>query len=130
MQIWMIMLLGAGVIFLTQGNLLLIKINELSTSYTPSLPLLPIPQEKFWLTLTTSLMVVLISMCYMVQKDVRKTISIVELFLISKFTSTLFFVIFFITDQRALAYAVGVFTDGAMFLVTYSFFRSVKKIDV
>ena len=127
MQAWMIILLGAGVIFLSQGNQLLIKMNSLSAGYTPNLPLLPIPVEKFWLTLTISLMTVLIAIAYLSQKDIRRSKSLIELFLLSKFVSTLFFVIFFITDTRAFAYVIGVLSDGLMFLTTYWFYQAVKK---
>lgn len=127
LQIWMICFLGSTVVFLFFGNGLLEAINNVSTGLTPALPLIPLPDEKFWLTLTLSLMTTLIFLCYWGQRDIQKNLSAVVPLLVSKFASTLFFFIFLITEGRSLAYFVGVVTDGSIFLITYAFYQKVKK---
>ncbi|MBI2339805.1 MAG: hypothetical protein HYU99_05510 [Deltaproteobacteria bacterium] len=131
LQIWMILFLGATVVFLFFGNDLLSKINQLSARLFPSLPLVAVPQEKFWLTLSLSLMITLVFLCGWAQKDVAKNLAVVPVLLVSKFTSTFFYFIFFLVHERTLAYFVGLMTDGAIFLITWIFYgRAQKEIKV
>ncbi|HBF12931.1 MAG TPA: hypothetical protein DDW49_06030 [Deltaproteobacteria bacterium] len=126
LQTWMLILGSAGVFFLFFGNQLLISINKVSTRFFPKLPLINEPSEFFWLTLTLSLMVVLIFLCYWAQKDIRRNIDFVIPFLISKFVSTFFFFVFYFKQGYSLAYLVGVISDGSMFLITFYFYKKVK----
>lgn len=127
LQVWMICFLGASVVFLFFGNNLLESINALSLKISPSLEPIPLAHEKFWLTLTMSLMITLIFLCYWAQKDIQKNLFAVVPVLVSKFASTLFFFFFLITDNRSLAYFVGVVVDGSIFLITYFLYQKVRK---
>ncbi len=127
LQFWMVAFLGSTVVFCFFGNELLNRFNQLSSRFSPTLPLIAIPQEKFWLVLTTSLMITLVFLCYSGQKDIQKNISVVPPILVSKFVSTFFFFAFFILVSRCLAYFIGMVVDGSVFLLTYSFYRAVKK---
>lgn len=119
LQIWMITFLSAAVVFLFYGNTLLQRINDISIKLTPSLSLINLPQEKFWMTLTLSLMVTLVFLCYLGQKNIRQNHNVVLPILVSKFVSSFFFFVFFITVSHSLAYLVGLFVDGSIFLITY-----------
>ena len=72
-------------------------------------------------------MVTLVFMCYLGQKDIKKNILIVPPLLVSKFISTFFFFVFFILVSRCFAYFIGMVVDGSIFLITYAFYREVKK---
>lgn len=128
LQLWMVVFIPSTIIFSFFGNILFSWINKLTEMLLLTPALLPIPpsQERFWLVLTTSLMVTLICLCYWAQKDIRKNLILVRFILISKFTSTLFFFIFFMFFEKLGAYLIGMAADGAVFLIIYLFYRPVK----
>lgn len=127
LQIWMIVFLGAAVIFLFHGQTLLNEFNRITDLF--HLPFEPLPQasEKFWLALSLSLMITLVFLCYWGQKDIHTNHFVVVPILVSKFTSTFFYFVFLVSSHRALAYFIGCVADGFVFLVTYSFYHNLKK---
>ncbi len=127
LRVWMVLLLGATVIFLFHGNALIGILNDLAPVRSLSLVLLPLPVEKFWLALALSLMVTLVFLCYWGQKDIQKNHQAVVPFLISKFASTFFYFVFFAAVLPTFAYFVGMIADGLMFLATYFVYRAFLK---
>lgn len=113
-------------IFIFWQNPFLELINSLSAKFTPALIPIAIAQEKFWLVLTLSLMVTLVFMCIWGQNDIKKNHWVLPAILVSKFTSTFFFFLFFILVQKSLAYMVGVLSDGFVFLVTLIIYQKAK----
>src|SRR3989338_1825116 len=93
LQIWMGFFLAGAVMFLFFGRALFGTINHFSAFLFPSLPVISLEEQNFWLTLTTSLMVTLIFLTYLAQKDIRANFAFIAPILLSKFVSSgLFFV--------------------------------------
>jgi hypothetical protein len=126
LQIWMVVFLGAAIMFLFLGRHMLDSINSFSSRLFPSLPIIALPEENFFLTLTTSLMVTLIFLCYLAQKDIQKNLQFVVPVLLSKFVSAFFFFTFLLRE-KALAYFVGLLTDGSIFFITYFVYWRVRR---
>ena len=101
-------------------------INEISLRLTPALLPTPLPQEKFYFVLSLSLMFTLIYMCLIGQANIRINQWVIPAILVSKFTSTFFFFVFFLFYQKSLTYMVGTLTDGFVFLVTYFVYQKAK----
>ncbi|MBX7148207.1 hypothetical protein K1X76_03915 [bacterium] len=127
LKFWMFAFLGSSIVFLFFGDRLLTTINAIGLRVAPHLGMLPMPSEHFWLTLTMSLMFTLVFLCYLGQKDILKNHVVVPPILLSKFVSTTFFMIFFLTYQKSFAYLVGVLSDGPIFLITYLFYSKAKE---
>lgn len=127
LQVWVLLFGLAAFVFYFFGHPLFRFMNDFSFHLFPSLKAIAIPTEKFWLSLAMSLMITLVFLCYTAQKDIRKELNLVVVLLISKFSSTLFFFIAFVTDERLGAYLVGLFTDGGIFLITYLFYQRVFR---
>jgi len=127
LQLWAVLLTGCTLVFLFGGNFLLSTINEISARFNLPFVQLPLPVENFWMTLTLSLMTLLIFLSIAGAKDIRGNRITVPAILVSKFASSFFFFFFFMKSSRSLAYLVGLFTDGSMFLVTYYFYSKLRK---
>jgi hypothetical protein len=126
LKTWMIISLVlyavGGLNFLFGQNLLLENLNGVSQKlFKDRLPLCPLSTEKFWLTLTVSMMLMLVVICAFVAHDPQKYYMMVVILLASKAASTTQYVIFY-AQRRFFAYAVGFLTDGPLFLVTLYFF--------
>lgn len=128
MKIWTI-LFGIGAIsFLIAGDWILLAGNWAGTNiFHLSSPLMPVPTERFWLSLTTSLMVTITVLSYTVQKDIRANLKLTPLLLVSKLTSTVVFLSAYFWDAPYFNYLLGsVFCDGPIFVITFIFYRRVK----
>lgn len=124
---WMIvsvaLYLGAGFSFVVGQNRLLELINWFSTRFfKDQLPLIPLSTEKFWLALTTSMMLMLVVCCGMAAWDAEKFYLLVVPVLFSKACSTISYLLLFLFQKRYFAYLVGVLTDGPLFLITLAIF--------
>lgn len=122
MQVWMI-LFGIGALaFLFGGDQILKNGNRIGDLFgmTP----MPMPTERFWLSLTVSMMVTITALSFYIQRDVVVNKKITSFLLISKLTSTLVFLFFFFADHPYFNYLLGsVFCDGPIFLITFIFYR-------
>jgi len=126
LRFWVLAFGITTLIFLFWQVPFLDTINNISATYTPALLPIALPQEKFYLVLTLSLMTTLVVMCLWGQANIRKNHWVLPPILVSKFTSTFFFFIFFIFFQKSLAYMVGIMSDGFVFLVTYFIYNKAK----
>ncbi len=77
---------------------------------------LPLPSEKFWFTLSVSMMYMIAFSGYYASRD-EKRVWTWPVIIVSKGISTLFFIIFFFLDTLAFAYIVGVIVDGPLFVI-------------
>jgi hypothetical protein len=122
---WMIisafMYFFAGLSFLFLQNYLLGQINRLMAVFMSSRPQMPLSTEKFWLVLTSSMMLMLTVLCIFVAVDPEEYKAMVVIILLSKACSTGLFIWFFVKDKFP-AYLVGALTDGPLFLVTFVLF--------
>ena len=127
LKTWMIIsavIYGGGMLsFLFGQNLLLENLNKTSQLlFRDRFPLIPLSTEKFWLTLTTSMMLMLTALCIFAAADPKKYLAMVVIILLSKAGSTSQYLYLFFKQQRYFAYLVGALTDGPLFLVTLYFF--------
>lgn len=127
LRTWMIisavMYFGAGASFLLGQNLLLENINRVSTLlFRDRFPLMPLSSEKFWLTLTGSMMLMLVVLCAYAAVDPVRFRAMVVVILCSKLFSSAQYLYYFLKEKRYFGYLVGLLTDGPLFLVTFYFF--------
>ncbi len=127
LQFWAILFLVAGIVFVFFPNLVVQSLNQLALKITPSLPTLPLSQDRFWVVLMFSLMITLTFLCYSAQDDLKRRKDLVQFVLISKITSSLFFLVFFFVDRMALAYLLGMLVDGSIFVITLIFYSRALK---
>lgn len=127
LQLWMVVFFIAGSIFVFFPNTIVESLNKIAFKIAPSLPLLPLSQDRFWIVLMFSLMITLTFLCYAAQDDLKRRKDLVQFILISKITSTLFFFLFFFIDRMSLAYVFGGLVDGSIFLVTLAFYSRALR---
>lgn len=127
LRLWVVLFTVAGASFYIIPDRLSSLMNDISQKLFPSLPLITPITDRYWLSLSMSLMITLVFICYMAQKNITANLVLVRALLVSKFASTLFFFISFIVGDRLGAYLVGLLTDGIIFLITYAFYQPVRR---
>lgn len=128
------LLLFWGVVFFLATLIFLFKTDELFRFFNDlskflQLPLEPIvaPSESFWLVFVIALMASLVYVCFYASVDLKRRLDFVALILFTKFVSTVFFFVFFLTKSQALAYLLGAFVEGAVFISTYAMYMRVRR---
>ncbi len=126
LKYWMIasavMYFLAGLSFLFGQNRLLEQMNTVSAKlFKDRFPPIPLSSEKFWLVLTSSMMLMLTVLCGLAAFDPRQFMAMVIVVLASKLCSTTLYLIFF-AQKKYFAYLVGALTDGPLFIVTLIIF--------
>lgn len=92
-----------------------------------SLKEIPISVEKFWLSMTFSMMMTITALCYIAQHNIRKNKGYIIALLVSKSASALSALCFFIFSARYFAYLVIFLVDGSIFWVTLFFYIRASK---
>ena len=126
LRYWMLisafMYFFSGLTFLFGQNFLAGRMNQISTLlFKDKRPLMPLSTEKFWLVLTSSMMLMLVILCAFAAVDPNAYLKMVIVVLASKLCSTTLYFFFFARDKY-FAYLVGALTDGPLFVVTLAFF--------
>ena len=116
-----------GFVFVIIPEQLLKAFNLISQVIMPSLPLIPISVEKFWLSMTFSMMMTITALCYIAQHNIRKNKGYVIPLLISKSASSLAALCFFIFSAKYFSYLVIFVVDGALFWITLFFYLRANK---
>jgi uncharacterized protein (DUF362 family) len=101
--------------------------NLFSRILTPGLKETPISVEKFWLSLSFSMMMTIAALCYIAQHNIRKNKGYVIALLISKCASALSGLCFFIFSAKYLAYLAIFIVDGSIFWITLFFYVRANK---
>jgi len=114
-------LAGAAFVFATEPLFRLL--NTLGHLLLPGSPALALPSERFWLVLTTSLMVTLVYLSWKAGSDIRRNQSALFAILLSKATSTVVFLLVYLSSDHAFAYLAGAGIDGAIFLIHMVLYR-------
>ena len=127
LRTWMIISVvlyaSGGASFLLGQNLLLENINRISSLlFKDRFPLMPLSTEKFWLTLTGSMMLMLVVLCTYAAADPVRYSAMVVVILFSKAFSSCQYFYYFHKEKRYFGYLVGLLTDGPLFLITLFFF--------
>ncbi len=112
----------SGLYFLLFPNRLLNQLNTVSGwLFKEKFPPIPLSTEKFWLVLSTSMMLMLVVISVFVAVNPEKYLQMVVIMLFSKFCSSALYLLFFLKDKY-FAYLVGSLTDGPLFLITLIFY--------
>ncbi len=119
--------LSVGFIFFLAPGLVLKFINLFSRLLTPSLPETPLSVEKFWLSLTFSMMMTIAALSYKAQMNVRKNQGYVIPLLISKASSAMSAICLYYFSARYLSYLVIFFVDGGIFWLTLFLLIRAKR---
>ena len=101
--------------------------NTFSRILTPGLKESPISVEKFWLSMTFSMMMTITVLCYVAQYNIRKNKGYIIPLFISKSASALSALCFFIFSARYFAYLVIFIVDGSIFWITLFFYIRANK---
>jgi uncharacterized protein (DUF362 family) len=107
-----------GFAFAIMPEGILKAINFFSRILIPSLEEIPLSVEKFWLSMTFSMMMTITALCYIAQHNIRKSKGYIIALLISKSASAFSALCFFIFSARYFAYLVIFLVDGSIFWVT------------
>lgn len=91
-------------------------------------PILTPPTDRFFSTLSASLLVLLALLAYGASQDLRHRLSAVRAILVAKLVSSTLYALAFFTATRAFAYGAGAVTDGAIFAVTYYYYRRARHV--
>lgn len=125
MKFWTFLFGLGAVAFLLVGDWILYAGNYFSVEVMKwGLPAMPMPTEKFWLSLTVSMMATITMISYYIQRDVRANMVLTSFLLVSKLTSTSVMLSAFFWHRPYFNYLLGsVLCDGPIFLVTLIFYR-------
>lgn len=119
--------LVVGFAFAIMPERILKIFNILSRIMMPGLEETPVSVEKFWLSLTFSMMMTIAVLCYIAQHNVRKNKGYIIPLLISKSASALSSLYFFLFSAKYFAY-LGIFiVDGSIFWITLFFYIRANK---
>jgi hypothetical protein len=120
MRIYAFIYLVGAVIFLFRPDIVLYLINAVPKGFS-SLKEIPLPSERFWSVLATSMMVMLclLSIYASLYPKVR---SYVFVHLAAKMTSVAGFSFMYIAEQPYFAYLFGAIVDGLVILTIGAFY--------
>ncbi len=129
MQVWALLFGFGAVIFLLAGNLVIMGGNWISSALLHlNNPLMPMPSERFWLSLTVSMMATIAAIAYHIQRDVSTNKGLTSLILISKLVSTLTFLGMYFFSAPHFNYLLGsVFCDGPIFVITLIVYKRAVR---
>jgi uncharacterized protein (DUF362 family) len=116
-----------GFAFVLMPGPILRVFNLCSRIITPGLEEIPLSVEKFWLSMTFSMMMTIAALCYIAQHNIRKNKGYIIPLLISKSASALSALCFFIFSARYLAYLGICIVDGSIFWITLLFYVRANK---
>ena len=122
------------IIFLIFPDFLLEGVNRVSETLFPSLPQYPIGENRFWLSMTVSMMGGVAITSLMIYKDVRKNLNMAIPLCFMKFTSAFcgagFFLFGFLLPEKnwnSLANGIIFITDFPLGLFMVFLYRKVKE---
>lgn len=119
--------LVVGLAFALMPQLIVKAVNLCSRILIPGLAEMPLSVEKFWLSMTFSMMMTIAALSYIAQHNIRKNKGYVIPVLISKAASSLSALCFFLFSARYFAYLVIFLVDGSIFWITLFFYLRASK---
>ena len=126
-----------AVIYFFAGAIFFLFPHELASGINFALALVPAlarlpqmagPDEKFWLTLTFSMMMMLVFICLQ-NANRPRDYAWAHIHLLSKGLSTLGFIFSLVFLEHYGAYLVGAITDGALFVFVAYLYYKLKSSD-
>lgn len=119
--------LAVGLAFAIAPGAILRGINALSKILMPGLDEIPVSTERFWLSLTFSMMMTIAALSYIAAQNVRKNKGYIIPLLISKSASAISAMAFFIFTARYFAYLAIFLIDGSIFWITLFFYIRANR---
>lgn len=121
-----VIFLGAEITFLFLQKPLFDAINTMS-SVIGNFPPVPYSTEKFWISLSNAMMLMIVYISFSVYKDVRKNMNLVSVLLLGKFVSSISGLIYFLVSDKYLAHLMVPISDFPIFLVVLYFYGKAKN---
>ena len=116
-----------GFAFALMPEPILKVVNLFSRILTPDLEQMPLSVERFWLSMTFSMMMTIAALSFIAQHNIRKNKGYIIPVLISKTASSLSALCFFIFSARYFAYLVVFIVDGSIFWITLFFYLRASR---
>ena len=108
MRLWSVLFGLMGMFFVVSPQIFTEFLNRFSHLISGNnFNTLPYPAERFWYSLTVSLMATITYLSFVASRDIQRNFHCVIAVLICKFTSTLFFLLSFATGLRSAGYLVS-----------------------
>ena len=128
MRLWMALFAIAALLFAAIPHELTGRITSIGESLIGprAIPLAP-DGSHFWVVLAVALLFSLSYTCAIVQKNLIRNIGYTRPLLLAKLTSSLGFLICFISSGHQFVYFVGTLVDGAIFLLTLTLYRRAVR---
>lgn len=108
-------------------DLYLKLVNFLSYYLTPGLPLMPIPESKYWLFLTFAMMICITACCYIASRDVKRHKHFMVPVMSTKVAAVTAATGYFIAGERYFAYLFMIAVDGFLFWITLYFYLKANR---
>ena len=93
----------------------------------PKLPLATLPNDRFWVSLSYSMMMTITGLCWIAALNVRRNRGYVFPLLLAKAASALSSLVLFFAVTHQLASLVIFFVDGSIFWITLFFFVRAQR---
>jgi uncharacterized protein (DUF362 family) len=119
--------LGVGFAFAIVPSPILGLINDFSHWLLPKLPLATLPNDRFWVSLSYSMMMTITGLCWIAALNVRRNRGYVFPLLLAKAASALSSLVLFFAVTHQLASLVIFFVDGSIFWITLFFFVRAQR---
>lgn len=119
--------LTVGLAFAIMPVRILEALNAFSRILLPSLEETPLSVEKFWLSLTFSMMMTIAALCFIARHNIRKNKGYIIPLLLSKSASALSGLAFFIFSASYFSYLAIFLIDGSIFWITLYFYIRANK---
>ncbi len=116
-----------GIAFAIAPGAILKGVNAISTVLMPGLDQIPVSVERFWLSLTFSMMMTIAALSYIAAHNVRKNKGYIIPLLISKSASAISAMAFFIFTARYFAYLAIFLIDGSIFWIILFFYIRANR---
>ncbi|MEK6656819.1 MAG: DUF362 domain-containing protein [Nitrospirota bacterium] len=104
--------------FILFPDFILNLINQISLKIAPQYKPVPIQIEKFWLSMTFSMMMCITALSIAAWLNIRRNINYIVPLLAAKISSALAGLLLFIFSERYFAYLAVFLVDGSLFLIT------------
>jgi len=115
----------ADLVFIFASPILFDLLNQIGNLF--NLPPSPPFQNRFYLDLTNSMMVMIAYISFAVYYNPRENFSYMKILILSKYTSSTFGILFFIFTERYFSYLTILLTDLPLAIIAHYLYKWVKK---
>jgi hypothetical protein len=128
LRAWMILFLFAMGIFIIAPDWMLGYLTAIGRGiFGWREPPITLGSERFWLVLAIALLACLSYLCFVAQRDFLRNMEYAKAIIVSKFVSTVGFIICLVTVESRFFYLVGAIIDGFLFITTWYYYNAAAK---